>query len=115
MEQQMNMEQVLGLVLELETQAKEIVRTATDRREALPDEVDKKLSEMRERYTKGADKRIEAIRAEEAAHLTEELNGVRETHASQMKRLTDAADSELERWAELIFRNSVDTGTEKDL
>ena len=41
--EEMSMEQVLGLVLELEAQAKEVVKEAADRRDALPEDVEKRL------------------------------------------------------------------------
>ncbi len=106
------MEQVLADVLELENQAKAIVKQQTDRREALPAEVEKKLSEMREKYSAEAEKRLDDIRAEEQKHLEAELAKVNEEHDRQMKRLTDVAERESENFARQIFERVI--GTEMD-
>ena len=106
--EELNMEQVIGMVLELEAQSQDIVRKASERREALPSDIEKRLEAMRKMYLKAADDRIEVIRAEESKRLDEELDKVRRSHANQMKRLGDAADRELERWSELIFNNVVE-------
>lgn len=104
----MNMEQVLGRVLELETKSKEIVKKATDRRDSLEAEIESRLGEMRNKYNAEAEKRIEIIRTEEKKRLESELDRVRTSHTRQMKLLRDAADREFDNWTALIFKNVIE-------
>lgn len=103
------MERVLGIVLDIEKSAKEIVKEATDRRDSLDSEIEARLKEMREKYSAEADNRISVIRDEEKKRLESELDEVRQTHEQQMKRLCDAADREFDNWAKLIFKNVVES------
>lgn len=102
--EEMSMEKALGFVLELESQAQEILADATTRRDSLHDSVEKKLAEMRERYLGEADKRLSVIRAEESAALGTELDTLRRESELQLKRLESAARLNSEKWAERIFR-----------
>ena len=105
--QEMTMEQVLSNILKLESEAKEIVKTQTDRRDALPSEVGRKLAEMRAGYLEKAARRVDEIRAEEKSRLDSELAMVRADHEKQMNRLSDVAESESENFADEIFRRVV--------
>ena len=105
--QEMTMEQVLSDVLKLEAEAKDIVRQQTDRREALPAELSKRLAEMREGYNKEADHRIGEIRATELERLESELAEVRADHKRQMERLSDVAKRESENFADEIFNRVI--------
>lgn len=105
--QEMTMEQVLSNILKLESEAKEIVKTQTDRRDALPSEVGRKLTEMRAGYLEKAARRVDEIRAEEKSRLDSKLAEVRADHEKQMNRLSDVAGSESENFADEIFRRVV--------
>ena len=105
--QEMTMEQVLSDVLKLEAEAKDIVRQQTDRRDALPAELSKKLAEMREGYNKEADHRIGEIHATELERLESELAEVRADHKRQMERLSDVAKRESENFADEIFNRVI--------
>lgn len=103
----MNIEQVLGLVLELEEQSKEIVKQASEYSEALPARIEEQLAKIRNKYTADAQKRIGLIRTEEAERLGKELAEVDKSHEAEMQWLLDAADRETENWADRIFKNVV--------
>lgn len=107
--QEMSMEQVLSDILKLEAEAKGLVKQQTDRREALPALIEKKLAEMRSDYNKKAEQRIEEIRATELERLESELAGVRAYHKLQMQRLSGIAERETENFAGEIFSRVVNT------
>ena len=110
--EEISMEKAIGFVLELESQAREILGEAVSRRDSLHENVEKKLAEMREKYLREADKRISMIRAEESAALGSELDNLRRESESQLKRLENAAKQNSEKWAECIFRRVVDAPSE---
>lgn len=105
--QEMPMEQVLSTILKLESEAKDIVKTQTDRRDALPSEVGRKITEMRAKYLEKAAHRVDEIRNEEKQRLDSELGAVRSDHEKQMQRLSDVAGRESENFADEIFRRVV--------
>lgn len=105
--QEMSMEQVLSDILKLEAEAKDIVKQQTDRREALPALIEKKLAEMRSDYNVKAEQRIGEIRATELERLESELAEVRADHKRQMRRLSDVAERETENFAGEIFSRVV--------
>lgn len=103
------MEQILSSILKLEDEAKDIVKKQTDRRDALPAELEKKLENMRGEYLAKAEHRIEQLKAEETKRLNDELSEVRSSHESQMSRLSKVSERETERFADEIFRRVIDS------
>jgi vacuolar-type H+-ATPase subunit H len=106
----MSLEQVLGFVLELEEQAQEIVNAANDRKAGLSVRVEEKLAKIREKYMNSAQKRLELIRSKEAEQLKLKLEQIHRENEAEMRKLSEAAERELDNWAESIFRNVVYTG-----
>lgn len=103
----MSMEHILSSILKLEDEAKEIVKRQTDRRDALPVELDRRLEEMRREYLAKAENRIAALRSEEAERLQAELSQVEKKHELQMARLSQVSKRETERFADEIFNRVI--------
>lgn len=101
--QELPMEQVLADILKLESEAKDIVKKQTDRRDALDSVINEKLDKMCAEYNAKADHRIEEIRASELERLESQLAEVRADHNKQMKRLSDISECESENFADRIF------------
>ena len=107
-EQPAELEGVIKRILDIDAKARNVTAEAQSMRLQAEQNIAGQKAAMREKYRKEAEHRIELVRADEERLAEEAMERTKEGQAGKLDALNSAFEQNADRWAEEIYRRTVE-------